>query len=270
MTTHPIQLIALDLDGTLVRPDQTCSERNTAAIHAAQQRGIRVIIATGKTAYAARLPREEVGLPHYGVYVQGLDVVGVNGEKLSHAQLAHEFALEMQNLALQMGLDIIYYATDGFLYSPVLSERALRLNKYGEPPLRELPSLQAIQVYKLLLVGEAEDIQQMRPIVETQVAGRATIVQALDDMLEILPSGISKGDGLAILLAHLGIDWQNVMAVGDGENDREMLERAGFGVAMGNAHPVAAATARYHTASNAEDGVAQAIERFALEMPQME
>lgn len=81
---------------------------------------------------------------------------------------------------------------------------------------------------------------------------------------QVLPLGASKGLGVGWLLDRLGVDPAAVLALGDGENDVEMLQLAGLGVAMGNAGPPALAAADAVTASNEEDGVARAIERYVL------
>ncbi|CAN0336513.1 unnamed protein product [Hapterophycus canaliculatus] len=81
-------------------------------------------------------------------------------------------------------------------------------------------------------------------------------------MLEVLPPGASKGHGVEVLLKHLGIDPLHLMALGDAENDVEMLRLAGVGVCVGNASPPAKAAARFMAPTNAEDGSAVAMERL--------
>ena len=81
---------------------------------------------------------------------------------------------------------------------------------------------------------------------------------------QVLPLGASKGSGLAWLLNHMDISAENVLAMGDGENDLEMLQMVGVGVAMGNAGPKVKAIADAVVASNDNDGVAEAIRRFVL------
>jgi hydroxymethylpyrimidine pyrophosphatase-like HAD family hydrolase len=83
--------------------------------------------------------------------------------------------------------------------------------------------------------------------------------------LQVLPLGASKGDGLSWLLNHLGMSPGGLLAMGDGENDIEMLQLAAVSAAMGNAGPKVKAAADYVMGSNDEDGVAQAIQRFVLE-----
>jgi hydroxymethylpyrimidine pyrophosphatase-like HAD family hydrolase len=85
-------------------------------------------------------------------------------------------------------------------------------------------------------------------------------------LLDVLHPDASKGAGLAAVAAEQGLGREEVMAVGDNFNDLEMLEWAGTGVLMGNADPALAGRGRFHaTATNDEDGVAAAIERFVLE-----
>ena len=91
------------------------------------------------------------------------------------------------------------------------------------------------------------------------------LVQAVPDMLEVLPLGASKGTGARRLLDALGVAPARAAAIGDGENDLDMLRGVGLGLAMANAVPsTRAAAAHVLSRSNNEDGVAEAIERYLL------
>ena len=122
------------------------------------------------------------------------------------------------------------------------------------------------QVQKLLLMAEtAEEIDAARPRWEALFGSRAEVTQAVPNMLEILPLGNDKARGVRTLLTHLDVDVSRVVAVGDGENDLGMLRLVGRGVAMGNAGAKVKAAARETlVATNDEDGVAEAIQRFVL------
>lgn len=109
-----------------------------------------------------------------------------------------------------------------------------------------------------------ERITAIRPAAEITFSGRAALTTAIPGMLELLPSGASKGAGVQWLLDRLGVDPQRCMAIGDGENDVEMLKLCGLGVAVGNAGSAARSVADVVVASNDEDGVAQAIEQYVL------
>lgn len=84
------------------------------------------------------------------------------------------------------------------------------------------------------------------------------------NVLQVLPLGASKAQGVAKVLPLLGVSWDQVLAAGDGENDLEMLQAAGWSVAMGNASARVQAAANHVTGSNDEDGLAAAVERFVL------
>ena len=96
--------------------------------------------------------------------------------------------------------------------------------------------------------------------------GRCEVTQAVPNMLEILPLGNDKARGVRTLLTHLDVEMSRVVAVGDGENDHGMLKMVGCGVAMGNARPAVLGAAQAVVASNDEEGVAEALEKFVLSM----
>jgi len=125
--------------------------------------------------------------------------------------------------------------------------------------------LSSVNVQKLLFYDTAENVDNiLRPHWSLATAGRARVVQALPEMLEILPSGASKGDGVHMLLDHLGANVDEVMAIGDGENDVEMLNLVRWGVAMANGSDKAKTVADAIVTSNDEDGVADAIYRYVF------
>lgn len=109
------------------------------------------------------------------------------------------------------------------------------------------------------------EIDAVRGDIESQLNGIAAVTTALSGMLEVLPLGASKGDGVSWLLNHLGMSPAGLLAMGDGENDIEMLQLAAVSAAMGNAGPKVKAAADYVMGSNDEDGVAQAIQQFVLQ-----
>lgn len=118
---------------------------------------------------------------------------------------------------------------------------------------------------KLLVLSDEDSIPALRAALEEALRGQpARVVKALDWTLEILPARTSKAAGLRRLLDALDIAPRRVMAVGDGENDIEMMRMVGLPVAMGNATPLLKKHVAFVTASNSEDGVAKAILEHAL------
>jgi Cof subfamily protein (haloacid dehalogenase superfamily) len=120
-------------------------------------------------------------------------------------------------------------------------------------------------IHKLIAIGDPHAIKALRWQLSMQIGGAGRLMQAgVPRMVEILPPGSSKGTALGQLLKDLKIAPENVMAIGDAENDIEMIELVGVGVAMGQADQHVKDAADYVTGTCDQDGVAQAIERFVL------
>ncbi|CAI5948605.1 unnamed protein product, partial [Closterium sp. NIES-64] len=147
-------------------------------------------------------------------------------------------------------------------------EHTDRLIPYGEPipeavgPLEDLIGITSI--HKLILMADDDTLAALRPRLDAELGGRGSLITSVPGMLEVLPVGASKATGLATVLDMMGLHPQQVMAAGDGENDIEMLQMVGLGVAMANAGPSVKAVADHVSSSNDHDGLAAAVERFAL------
>ncbi|MCO5563008.1 hypothetical protein L7F22_016644 [Adiantum nelumboides] len=272
------KVVLCDMDGTLLNSKSRITEKTAAALKEAIARGVNILVATGKTRPAVITACQSVGLvgdvglvseTSPGVFVQGLLVYGQHG-KVVHSQLlsqdvcrkAFQYSLEEKRPLLGFSGDRIVT-----LFDHPLIENLHTF--YMEPKAEVAPSMEYIiknfQIQKLLFADTADEVSKViRPYWSKELGDLARCVQAQDDMLEIIPVGSSKGKGVKILLDDLGVDPEEVMAIGDGENDIEMLELVGWGVAMGNAVPKTLAVANAQVASNNEDGVVEALERFVL------
>jgi Cof subfamily protein (haloacid dehalogenase superfamily) len=267
--THPITTIATDLDGTLLTSNHEISPRTERALRQAMARGVQVILATGKTAGSRERPVRQLGLTTPGVYSQGLVLLNGDGSVRERRDLDPDIARTTIQYAEACGCNIVVVAEGG---ARVLSNRASTLTAFmvahHEPEPELINPLSTIAdttpITKLLIEAEPGRIPDIRAALHAHLNGAATLVQSMPQLLEILPPGASKGDGLRRLLAGEGIDPRHVLALGDAENDIEMLQLAGIGVAMGNAPQDVKDAADYVTASNDEDGVALAVERFVL------
>ena len=109
------------------------------------------------------------------------------------------------------------------------------------------------------MLGEDARLSEIRPEAEDLLNGKAALTTSVPGMLEVLPFGASKGEGVRILLDHLSVAPENCMAFGDGENDIEMLKYVGLGIAMENGRPELKKVADALTLANDQDGVAYAI-----------
>ncbi len=265
--TPPIELIALDLDGTLLDSQHRLRDRTVQTLHAAMAQGVHVVLATGKTPASDEPALSRLGLTLPGVYLQGLLVGDRQGTVLYERTLPPEAAQQTIAFAHDRGLTLVGYQRANILCE-ASNEYTDQLLHYNEPapqpvgPFSQLPPETTFN--KLIFIAEPEQIPAIRTELEPLLGSSASMVQAIPTMLEVLPPGASKGDGLRRLLAMLHIPAAHVLAVGDAENDLEMIQLAGVGVAMGNALPNLKSVADYVTLSNDEDGVAEAIIRFVL------
>ncbi|KAM3332240.1 hypothetical protein ACQJBY_027817 [Aegilops geniculata] len=140
---------------------------------------------------------------------------------------------------------------------------------YHEPKAEIVSSIDQLlgtaEIQKLVFIGTSEGVSStLRPYWTKAIEERAGVLQSQPDMLELVPPATSKGTGVKILLDHLCISPDEVMAIGDGENDIEMLELASLGVALANGAEKTKAVANVIGATNDEDGVAQAIYDYAF------
>ncbi|MBI5931822.1 MAG: HAD family hydrolase [Chloroflexi bacterium] len=263
----PIRLIVTDLDGTLLNSAHEISPHTEQSLREAMSRGIPLVLATGKTRTSALHIIEHLGLTTPGVYIQGLTVYSGAGELLYQQTLAADPAHIAIEAAIQGHYPTVIYSGTRIL-TDYKSPQTDILTHYHEPqpeavgPLREI--IEHVPVHKLTFIDEPARITALRAHLKEHIGDVVTLVQALDTMLEVLPPGASKGNGLSHLLELIQMPPEHVIAFGDGENDMGMLQLAGIGVAMGNSKTDVQKAADYVTASNDHDGIAQALERFVL------
>jgi Cof subfamily protein (haloacid dehalogenase superfamily) len=268
MTKKNIQLVAIDLDGTLLTSQHDISPRTEAAVRQVSAQGIPVVVATGKTRASAETLLERLGLQTPGVYVQGLVVTNPDGSVRFEHTLPPDVTAEVIRLAESENITLLAYRGNQIMIADHTPYTSI-LEKFHEPPAVVVgpfsTALNDTSPNKLIFVDEPETISALRPRLESMFNGRANVITAaVSKMVEVLPPQANKGAGLKRLLDDLGIDPAHILAIGDAENDIEMLQMAGTGVAMGNAAPELKAIADVVVSSNDEDGVAEALEKFVL------
>lgn len=268
---HPIKLIAVDLDGTLLNTDHLLSERNEKAIKAALAQGVQVVLATGKTFFAASQLVKRLGIQGPSICVQGTAVYNADGSLRNQLTLDPGMARRAITFAEDRGYHVALYVGNRILVRQMHPRVAALTEPYHEPDAEAVGSLQAVldnmAANKLIVVmpGDARRITALRWQLSMQINGTGRLLQAgVSDMLEILPPNASKGMMLKSLLKDMHIPASHVLACGDAENDVEMLELAGLGIAVGNASDHVKQVADVVVGTNDQDGVAEAIERFVL------
>ncbi|KAH0886211.1 hypothetical protein HID58_062307 [Brassica napus] len=204
-----------------------------------------------------------------GVFVQGLLVYGRQGKEVYRGNLDRDVCRETCLYSLEHGIPLIAFSQDRCLTlfdHPLVDSLH---TTYNEPKAEIISSVDQLiaeaDIQKVIFMDTTEGVSSViRPYWSEATGDRASVVQAQSDMLEIVPPGTSKGNGVKMLLNHLGVSPNEIMAIGDGENDMEMLELASLGVVMSNGAEKTKAVADVIGMSNDEDGVADAIYRHAF------
>ncbi|XP_007012194.2 PREDICTED: uncharacterized protein LOC18588008 isoform X2 [Theobroma cacao] len=270
--------IFCDMDGTLLNSRSQVSLTNARALKEASSRGVKIVIATGKARPSAISVLQMVDLAGKdgilsehspGVFLQGLLVYGIKGREIFRRNLDPNVCREAGRYSLEHKVPLIAFCEDRCL---TLFDHALvdtLHTVYHEPKAEIMPSVEhlvaAADIQKLIFFDTPEGIStNLRPYWSEATRDRASVVQAVPDMLEIVPLGTSKGSGVKMLLDHLGVNTKETMAIGDGENDVEMLELASLGIALSNGTEKTKSVADVIGPSNDEDGVADAIYRYAF------
>uniref|UniRef100_A0ACD5W1R2 Uncharacterized protein n=1 Tax=Avena sativa TaxID=4498 RepID=A0ACD5W1R2_AVESA len=270
--------IFCDLDGTLLNSKSQVTTRNAEALKEARSRGVNIVIATGKTRPAAINALNMVDLSGRtgilsesspGIFLQGLLVYGLEGRQIYKKSLDQEVCREAFSYSLEHKIPLVAFSQDrcfSMFEDPLIDSLH---DVYHEPKAEIVSSVDQIlgtaEIQKVLFIGTSEEVSStLRPYWTNAIEERAGIVQGQPDMLELVPPATSKGSGVKILLDHLCISPDEVMAIGDGENDIEMLQLASLGVAMANGAEKTKAVANVIGATNDEDGVAQAIYDYAF------
>eukprot|EP00252_Welwitschia_mirabilis_P009584 TRINITY_DN2223_c0_g1_i1.p1 TRINITY_DN2223_c0_g1~~TRINITY_DN2223_c0_g1_i1.p1 ORF type:complete len:607 (+),score=124.05 TRINITY_DN2223_c0_g1_i1:171-1991(+) len=267
-----------DMDGTLLNSQSRVTSRTAQALKEAIAQGVNVIIATGKARTAVIDAFKPMGLAgddgvisHSlpGVFLQGLLVYGKQGIEIHRSDLDPLICNKAFQFSLENQIPLVGFSEDRVvtLFNHPLIDKLHTV--YLEPKAEVIPSLNDLlasaRIQKLLLIDSAEKIQEKwRPHWSLATEDKAHVVQALPEMLEILPAGASKGVGVQKLLDHLGVNADEVMAIGDGENDVEMLQLVRWAVVMANGSEKAKNVADAMVTSNDDDGVADAIYQFVL------
>jgi len=275
----PVQLIALDIDGTLLNSRFSVSERNRAAIAEATRRGIEVALVTGRRYDFAMPVARQIDSPLTMIVNNGALVRTKEGE----TRLRHLLQRETGARVLQATLpwrETASVVFDRPLANQVMLEKIdledgirgayyqRNLQFLGEA--RPLESCLTEDPIQIMLAGPLQPMraaeQALRSVQFTEEFSLAvTVYEAKDfSMIDVINPRVSKGTTLAEWARLRGIAPQEIMAIGDNHNDAEMLFFAGIPVVMENAVPELKTRGWHVTHTNDEDGVAAAIERFAL------
>ena len=272
-----IKLLVIDIDGTLLNPQGEITHQTLATVQAAQQAGIVVTLATARRYFNTAQIAAKVGLtgPPLIVYDGALIV------QYPQATILHARPIQAQ-IAQQAVDAMVYHGIQPVVHPANLREEVWTGPAEFDNPIQHIyfasfPERVHRMPYHTLCAGQAdplrvvafaeeEIIQTLMPDIAALDCSWNSIKRGSYDTAElvVMDRGCSKASGVCALAEMLNIPLQEVMAIGDNNNDIEMLRTVGWGVAMGHSPEAVKASARAVTANNLEDGAAQAIERYVL------
>jgi Cof subfamily protein (haloacid dehalogenase superfamily) len=264
-------LIASDVDGTLLDDDEKITARTREAILAAVDAGAQFVLATGRPPRWVQPVVDALGFAPMAVCANGAVIYDPSTDRILSARTLSADALgELAEIASRVipgaglavervGTSAHDAATPQFVSSPGYEHAWLNPDN-TEVSIEDLLSSPAV---KLLIRKAGALSSDMAAELAKHVGLEGDITFSTNNgLIEIVPLGISKATGVEELARPLGITAEGVVSFGDMPNDVPMLQWAGLGVAMGNAHPEAVAAADEVTATNDEDGVARVLERW--------
>lgn len=264
-----IKLIAIDIDGTLINSHHELTTRTKEAITKAKEQGVKIVIATGRPYPGVANILKELDLEDKGDYVityNGSLVQECDTKKaiVSHG-LSYDNFIEIEALSRQLG---------SHLHS-IDRENIYTANQHISPYTIHEASLTGMPLYyravdqmtknmeivKMMMIDEPTILDEVISKLPSWFTDKYTTTKSAPFYLEVLNKQANKGIAVKELADYLGIKQEETMAIGDNENDLEMIEYAGVGVAMENAVPKLKSAANCETLSNDEDGVAVIIEK---------
>ncbi|RYG88042.1 HAD family phosphatase [bacterium] len=269
MTPKPrIRLLALDLDGTVLRKDRHPHPASAAAIRAAHEAGVTIAYASGRSSASIARVAEEIGVNGARISLNGALVRDETGKIVSSTRVPQKAGAAIIDYAVANQVHVSMYDEDQVLYA-FDSEWGQRYASrvIGARPLIVDPEeLKTRMFNKLLLADDAARIPTHAAAMAERL-DRADVdpTESEAEYLEFLPAGTNKASGLTKIAESLGITAAETAALGDYLNDREMIAWAGVSGAMGNAHPDLKALASVTVGHHEEGGAAEFIERYVLQ-----
>jgi Cof subfamily protein (haloacid dehalogenase superfamily) len=239
--------------------------RTRSAIERTRADGAHVIVVTGRMFRAVRPYLQEAGLDDPVICYQGAVVADpVTGEFLRHVPIPRETALEAIDAVVEAGFHINCYVDD-LLY---VAEETPEARAYADFQNLEIYAVGPLHEWlhddptKLVAVGDPSELDALEAELKPRFAGRLFVSKSLPYFLEFAHPDVSKGSGLAFVADLLGFTPEETVACGDGENDRELLDWAGYGVAVANAHREILDRADLVVPDVEHEGVAELLEAY--------
>ncbi len=263
----PVKLIALDLDGTLTNSQKEITPHTMEVLMQAQEQGIRLILASGRPVYGIMPLAKQLKLDQYGGYILAFNggriIECKSGEVLFSKDLPADAPAKLIEQAKLHGTGIVTYQDEYLITEmpddPYINKEAF-ITKMTIKKVDDFGAYVDFPVNKCILTADGERMKGIEPKVKTVFRDELSVYCSEPLFLEIMAKGSDKAESLDKLLKILNLTQEELIAFGDGMNDRSMISYAGLGVCMENGQDPVKEAADYIAPSNDEDGVAYVVE----------
>lgn len=270
------KLVAIDLDGTLLDNNKEISDKNKEVLSQAIKKGVKIVICSGRIYAGARLYAKQVKTDAPVIACNGAIITeNINGKVIYSNCLKLEDCLSINSICKKHGVYYHVYAGDT-MFTEKLGFTSLKYYEKNKTlPPEDRVKIEVVKDMEYTLRTVDGEVSKFVIISDDAVALKAVrnemeqlsevdIMSSNFDNFEVMNKGVNKGAALKQLSEMLNINPEEMMAIGDNENDISMLEYAGLSVVMDNGEKIVKEIADYITTDNNKDGVAQAIEKFIL------
>lgn len=264
-----IKLIAIDIDGTLLNENNELTQPTIDAIKAARAKGVKVVLCSGRPLAGIRPYLEPLGISGDEEYVlayNGSVAETVSGKVIFKMGINFEDFLQIEMMSREMGVHFQIETTkEIFVTNKNISKYTVFEAQLVNLPIKSITPedvTKETDITKMMYVDEPDKIELAQENLPQSIKNRMKVVRSTPVFLEFMNHNAGKGNALQSLTESLNLQPENVMAIGDQGNDLSMIEYAGLGVAMGNGIQADKDAAQFVTKTNAEDGVAFAINQY--------
>ncbi|MGO5053754.1 Cof-type HAD-IIB family hydrolase [Lachnospiraceae bacterium LCP25S3_G4] len=263
------EILVLDLDGTLTNSDKVITPPTKEALMDIQERGKKIVLASGRPTPGVLPLAKELHLGDYGGYILsyngGRIINCATSELVYNKQLPADAIVPTYHIAKEYPVDILTYDSQQIISGLQVNQYTELESRINNMPIHvenDFCKIIDFPINKLLITGEPDIVAQVQATAQNHFHKYLNLYRSEPFFLEVMPQNIDKAYSLQKLLNSIGLTADQMICCGDGYNDVSMIESAGLGVAMANAQPLVLERADYITKSNDEDGILHVINEF--------
>ena len=271
------KLLVLDVDGTILNSERKITQRTVMTLRKVQSIGIKVALASGRPTYGLLPLAKAIDLGTYGGYIisyNGAQVISAqDGEILFARSIDPQMVPYLEKKAAKTGMTMAYYDGDEVVSTDITNPHVVDEAQMNGMKLRQVDQISMVvedwPSEVMLFSDHEEELDSLENHMQRHLNGVMDTIHSNPYMLEVVGYQVGKSYAMSALMQLLGIGMEEVIAIGDGTADVNMIQMAGTGIAMANAVESVRRCADYITLSNDEDGAAVAIEKAIMAEVQM-